>query len=166
MKLHVSGKLCCTAGFWTIQNFVRPFRFALAVAMAPAFDSFMNFVQNRFHCRRQTAFAGWCYDFAVTVPCFHAEQCLVDMQMWPESTMNSATALFALQCSLRCLASRPQRLYSAAFMHLRDRWPTRARRPCSDFCSKCWVTSGAGLSACNTWQPTIDCVTKQPVFER
>jgi hypothetical protein len=47
-----------TAGFWTIQNFVRPLRFALAVAMAPVFDGFMNFVQNRFGCRKQTAFAG------------------------------------------------------------------------------------------------------------
>lgn len=45
------------AGFWTIQNFIRPLRFALAVAMAPAFDGFMNFVQRRFQCRRQTAFA-------------------------------------------------------------------------------------------------------------
>jgi hypothetical protein len=45
------------AGFWTIQNFVRPLRFALAVAMAPVFDGFMNFVQNRFGCRKQTAFA-------------------------------------------------------------------------------------------------------------
>jgi hypothetical protein len=53
-----SSGLCCTAGFWTIQNFVRPLRFAAAVAMAPAFDGFMNFVQSRFQCRRQTAFAG------------------------------------------------------------------------------------------------------------
>ena len=29
-------------GFWTMQNFVRPLRFALALSMAPFFDRFIT----------------------------------------------------------------------------------------------------------------------------
>lgn len=47
----------CT-GFWTIQNFIRPFRFALAVSMAPVFDKLVNAVQRSLGGSRQKAFAG------------------------------------------------------------------------------------------------------------
>eukprot|EP00208_Stichococcus_sp_RCC1054_P002796 CAMPEP_0206139412 /NCGR_PEP_ID=MMETSP1473-20131121/5911_1 /ASSEMBLY_ACC=CAM_ASM_001109 /TAXON_ID=1461547 /ORGANISM="Stichococcus sp, Strain RCC1054" /LENGTH=212 /DNA_ID=CAMNT_0053533197 /DNA_START=203 /DNA_END=842 /DNA_ORIENTATION=+ len=45
------------AGFWTIQNFIRPFRFALAVSMAPVFDKLVNAVQRSLGGSRQKAFA-------------------------------------------------------------------------------------------------------------
>lgn len=40
------------AGFWTVQNFVRPLRFSLALAMAPAFDWFIKVIQERMHLSR------------------------------------------------------------------------------------------------------------------
>jgi hypothetical protein len=87
----------CPAGFWTIQNFVRPFRFAVAVAMAPAFDSFMSFVQDRFQCRRQTAFAG----FLHACIC----QCLATMHVLPTSFGKALTSVHVTsQCTLRYLA--------------------------------------------------------------
>lgn len=35
------------AGLWTIQNFVRPMRFALAVALAPKFDALIGWIGAR-----------------------------------------------------------------------------------------------------------------------
>lgn len=46
------------AGFWTLQNFIRPLRFALAVSLAPVFDGIINFIQNALGGSRQKAFAG------------------------------------------------------------------------------------------------------------
>ena len=37
-----TGKFLCFPGFWTVQNFVRPLRFALAVSLAPLFDNFLD----------------------------------------------------------------------------------------------------------------------------
>ena len=71
---------------------MRPLRFALAVAMAPVFDGFMNFVQHRFGCRKQTAFAGWDQRIYMLVPCHdlddtrecrqEAHSCLLDCAVY------------------------------------------------------------------------------------
>lgn len=45
------------AGFWTLQNFVRPLRFALAVSLAPVFDGIINSIQRITGGSRQKAFA-------------------------------------------------------------------------------------------------------------
>ena len=44
------------AGFWTLQNFVRPLRFSLALLLAPAFDKFMNMLSLRLHISKRNAF--------------------------------------------------------------------------------------------------------------
>lgn len=44
------------AGFWTLQNFVRPLRFSLALAMAPVFDKFINQLALRLHISKRNAF--------------------------------------------------------------------------------------------------------------
>ena len=44
------------AGFWTIQNFVRPLRFSLSVFLAPVFDNFITAVQERTGWSRRSAF--------------------------------------------------------------------------------------------------------------
>lgn len=44
------------AGFFTVQNFVRPLRFSVALAMAPLFDRFITGVQSRLGCSRHNAF--------------------------------------------------------------------------------------------------------------
>ena len=49
--------LALYGGFWAAQHFVRPLRFSLALFMAPVFDKFINFVQNRGRLKRQNAFA-------------------------------------------------------------------------------------------------------------
>jgi hypothetical protein len=133
VKLEYRSEFRCAAGFWTIQNFVRPLRFALAVAMAPVFDGFMNFVQHRFGCRKQTAFAG--------CPCECACHCLPAVYVSQHSVDKSlTTAVLNLQCTLHCLALPPPRLFLAAFMHLRDHWPTLARRQCCDLAAWIWST--------------------------
>lgn len=68
LPLHNAGKsplmaqqwkpfLALYGGFWAAQHFIRPLRFSLALAMAPVFDKFINFVQHKTHFRRQNAFA-------------------------------------------------------------------------------------------------------------
>ena len=49
--------LALYAGFWAAQHFIRPLRFSLALAMAPVFDKFINFVQHKTQFKRQNAFA-------------------------------------------------------------------------------------------------------------
>lgn len=44
------------AGFWTIQHFLRPFRFSLALALSPAFDCFITWTHNRTGFSRRNAF--------------------------------------------------------------------------------------------------------------
>ncbi len=44
------------AGYWTLQNFVRPLRFSLALVMAPAFDNFMNMLSSRLRISKRNAF--------------------------------------------------------------------------------------------------------------
>ena len=49
--------LALYGGFWAAQNFIRPLRFSLAIAMSPVFDQFINWVQQRTKWKRQNAFA-------------------------------------------------------------------------------------------------------------
>ncbi|DBA71282.1 TPA: hypothetical protein ACH3X2_011099 [Trebouxia sp. C0005] len=49
--------LALYGGFWAAQHFVRPLRFSLALFMAPVFDKFINWVQQRAQFKRQNAFA-------------------------------------------------------------------------------------------------------------
>lgn len=50
------GFLAFYAGLWTMQNFVRPLRFTLAVAMAPAFDNIINIIGSRLEIGKRYAF--------------------------------------------------------------------------------------------------------------
>ena len=43
-------------GFWTVQNFLRPLRFSLALAIAPAFNRLISSLEARLGLRRQQAF--------------------------------------------------------------------------------------------------------------
>jgi len=45
------------SAFWMAQNFVRPLRFSLALAMAPAFDRFVDFLAAKLRISRPKAFA-------------------------------------------------------------------------------------------------------------
>ena len=49
--------LALYGGFWAAQHFIRPLRFSLALAMSPAFDRFINWVQQQTQWKRQNAFA-------------------------------------------------------------------------------------------------------------
>ncbi len=51
MKPH---ELC--AGFWTIQNFVRPLRFSLALALAPVFERFLSTISRTTSLSKRNAF--------------------------------------------------------------------------------------------------------------
>ena len=51
MKPH---KFC--AGFWTIQNFVRPLRFSLALALAPVFERFLSTISKTTSLSKRNAF--------------------------------------------------------------------------------------------------------------
>lgn len=44
------------AGFWTLQHFLRPLRFTLAIAMAPAFDRVIVFLQKLTGWNKRNAF--------------------------------------------------------------------------------------------------------------
>lgn len=44
------------SAFWMAQNFVRPLRFSLALAMAPAFDRFIDFLASKLGISRPKAF--------------------------------------------------------------------------------------------------------------
>lgn len=103
------------AGFWTIQNFIRPLRFALAVAMAPAFDGFMNFVQRRFQCRRQTAFAGQML-LTIGAPhqCIGSLLCTASRVCFESDSATLKHDLLSVQCTLHCSASPPPSLCSGA----------------------------------------------------
>jgi len=54
------------AGLWTIQNFVRPLRFALAMAMAPAFDKVINWLSDKLRIGKVQAFGVLLFALAVT----------------------------------------------------------------------------------------------------
>lgn len=45
-----------SAGFWTIQNFVRPLRFSLALALAPVFERFLNTASRTTGFSKRNAF--------------------------------------------------------------------------------------------------------------
>lgn len=45
------------AGFWMLLNVIRPLRFALAVALSPAFDRLVNAIQRGLGCKRTRAVA-------------------------------------------------------------------------------------------------------------
>ncbi|KAK9841801.1 hypothetical protein WJX81_004041 [Elliptochloris bilobata] len=49
------------AGFWTVQNFVRPLRFSLAIAIAPLFDRFITWTQNATGWSRRNAFGAFLF---------------------------------------------------------------------------------------------------------
>ena len=44
------------AGFWTLQNFVRPLRFSLAIALAPVFERFLNTISRATGLSKPRAF--------------------------------------------------------------------------------------------------------------
>lgn len=44
------------SAFWMAQNFVRPLRFSLALAMAPAFDRFVDLLASKLRISRPKAF--------------------------------------------------------------------------------------------------------------
>lgn len=44
------------SAFWMAQNFIRPLRFSLALAMAPAFDRFIDFLASKLNISRPKAF--------------------------------------------------------------------------------------------------------------
>lgn len=44
------------AAFWMTQNFIRPLRFSAALALAPAFDKFIDGLAARFSITRPKAF--------------------------------------------------------------------------------------------------------------
>ena len=44
------------AGFWTIQNFVRPLRFSLALALAPVFERFLSTISRTTSLSKRNAF--------------------------------------------------------------------------------------------------------------
>lgn len=44
------------AGFWTLQNFVRPLRFSLAIALAPLFERFLNTISSATGLSKPKAF--------------------------------------------------------------------------------------------------------------
>ncbi len=44
------------AGFWTIQNFVRPLRFSVALAMAPLFEKGISAISRATGFSRRNAF--------------------------------------------------------------------------------------------------------------
>lgn len=48
--------LAVYAGLWVMQNFLRPFRLALALALAPAFNSFIDMVSNRTGLNKKWSF--------------------------------------------------------------------------------------------------------------
>ncbi len=45
------------AGYWIAMNFLRPARIAVAMAMCPLFDRFMEFLQKKFSLPKPAAFA-------------------------------------------------------------------------------------------------------------
>ncbi|EKX54334.1 hypothetical protein GUITHDRAFT_63464 [Guillardia theta CCMP2712] len=47
--------LAVYAGFWLACNFLRPFRIALAVAVSPAFDKLIHFLESRLGISQQKA---------------------------------------------------------------------------------------------------------------
>lgn len=44
------------AGFWTLQHFLRPLRFTVAIAMAPAFDRILVSIQRLTGWNKRNAF--------------------------------------------------------------------------------------------------------------
>jgi len=44
------------SAFWMAQNFVRPLRFSAALALAPAFDKFIDFLSTKLKITRPQAF--------------------------------------------------------------------------------------------------------------
>ena len=53
-RLMKVDELC--AGFWTIQNFVRPLRFSLALALAPVFERFLSTISRSTKLSKRNAF--------------------------------------------------------------------------------------------------------------
>lgn len=50
------GFLAIYAGMWVMQNFARPFRFSLAVALAPVFDKALERIASRLSIKKGWAF--------------------------------------------------------------------------------------------------------------
>lgn len=53
---HRHSAIYSGAGFWTLQNFVRPLRFSLAIALAPVFERFLNTISRATGLRKPRAF--------------------------------------------------------------------------------------------------------------
>jgi hypothetical protein len=47
---------CCCAGLWTLQNFARPLRISLALALAPAFDKAITGLGEKLNIDKKWAF--------------------------------------------------------------------------------------------------------------
>lgn len=45
------------AGLWVVSNFLRPVRISIALALSPIFDRFVQQIQDRLGCKKQTAVA-------------------------------------------------------------------------------------------------------------
>lgn len=54
------------SAFWMAQNFIRPLRFSLALAMAPAFDRFVDFLAEKLRISRPKAFGVYIAILGVT----------------------------------------------------------------------------------------------------
>ena len=64
--LTVSIQLKCATGFWTLQHILRPLRLTLALAMAPAFDKILVFLQNQTGWNKRNAFGLYLFLFGGT----------------------------------------------------------------------------------------------------
>ncbi|KAG2491733.1 hypothetical protein HYH03_009896 [Edaphochlamys debaryana] len=53
------------AGLWTMQNFVRPLRFSLAIALAPVFERMILWIAAKTGLAKQWAFGVWLTGFAL-----------------------------------------------------------------------------------------------------
>jgi hypothetical protein len=53
---HTHAAPRCAAGLWTVQNFARPLRFSLAIALAPLFDRAICWVAERTRLDKKLAF--------------------------------------------------------------------------------------------------------------
>jgi hypothetical protein len=61
LSLHNMGLTSCGLTHTQVQNFVRPLRFTLAVAVAPAFDRFITWTQSMTGWSRRNAFGAFLF---------------------------------------------------------------------------------------------------------
>ncbi|KAG2435441.1 hypothetical protein HYH02_011941 [Chlamydomonas schloesseri] len=54
------------AGLWTVQNFLRPLRFSLAIALAPFFERLILWISGKTGLDKKLAFGLYLFCFAIT----------------------------------------------------------------------------------------------------